>query len=544
MARRQSGRVLAPVAQRALRAKSVGWAVAASLVSALLLGGLWTWSSHESARASFDRTASVSLELGVLGLEQVIDGANAEAARAAESPALRAALVGTGTANAEAALRAELEKFRVFDSVLLLDSGGIPVAWTGGDPAVADLVSQLQPRRATETDLDVVMRGVQMRKDLGHPKGASTRVFDLDGTSRAVAGAAIRNADRKIVGAFHGLIRLDTLTRLLTRDEQADGTRIMLLDAEGYVVAAGEGPDGQAGESRALEFTAIEGAGWSLLYEQSIAETLRPVALPVIASLAVALVLAIVLGLLANWSSSRQVRPLWELYLGLRSARSGEPVEVAVPRAQGEAESLILAFNDTVHQLNESRATLERELTALRDQNTAFQSQRKTLAQMTITDPLTQLANRRSFEEHLQKEIKRLGRTKEGLAMLVCDIDDFKKINDEFGHAAGDEFLKQVARILKEQARETDIVARYGGEEFVVIAPSSDLEGAVVFAERVRTAVAEASFIVEETMRPRRATISIGVAVYKGSQTGLFNAADAALYQAKAAGKNCVHAAE
>ena len=186
---------------------------------------------------------------------------------------------------------------------------------------------------------------------------------------------------------------------------------------------------------------------------------------------------------------------------------------------------------------------LQRELVALRDQNSAFQAQRRTLAELTVTDPLTQLANRRSFDEHLKKEVKRLARSKEGLAMLVVDIDDFKKINDTLGHAAGDECLVQIARILQEVVRDTDLVARFGGEEFVVIAPATDPEGALVLGERIRTAVAEASFIIDESMRPRRITVSIGGAVFKGSQTDLFNSADAALYEAKAAGKNCVHLA-
>ena len=138
------------------------------------------------------------------------------------------------------------------------------------------------------------------------------------------------------------------------------------------------------------------------------------------------------------------------------------------------------------------------------------------------------------------REIKRLTCTHEGLSMLVVDIDDFKKLNDSFGHAAGDEFLKQIARILRECVRATDLVARFGGEEFVVLATGTDLEGARVLGEKLRTTVAEASFIMDETMRPRRATISIGVAQFKGSQTDLFNSADAALYEAKAAGKNCV----
>jgi diguanylate cyclase (GGDEF)-like protein len=124
--------------------------------------------------------------------------------------------------------------------------------------------------------------------------------------------------------------------------------------------------------------------------------------------------------------------------------------------------------------------------------------------------------------------------------MLVMDIDDFKLLNDRHGHAAGDEFLRQVASILQENVRATDLVARYGGEEFVVVATGTELAGAVVLAEKLRTAVAEASFIVDESKRPRRATVSVGVAEYRGSQTDLFNSADSALYEAKAAGKNCV----
>ena len=97
-----------------------------------------------------------------------------------------------------------------------------------------------------------------------------------------------------------------------------------------------------------------------------------------------------------------------------------------------------------------------------------------------------------------------------------------------------------MARILREMVRETDLLARFGGEEFVVVATGTTLEGAVVLAEKIRTAIAEASFIVDDTMRPRKATVSIGVAEFKGSRTDLFNSADAALYRAKAAGKNCV----
>jgi two-component system cell cycle response regulator len=162
------------------------------------------------------------------------------------------------------------------------------------------------------------------------------------------------------------------------------------------------------------------------------------------------------------------------------------------------------------------------------------------VSELSVTDPLTQLHNRRFFEEYLEREINRLSRDGDSLCLLVIDIDDFKALNDSYGHAAGDEFLKQIARIMKESVRETDLLARFGGEEFVVVSNGTDIQGATVLAEKLCTSVAEASFIVDDSMRPRRATVSIGLASYKVSRTDLFNSADAALYRAKDSGKNCV----
>jgi diguanylate cyclase (GGDEF)-like protein len=124
--------------------------------------------------------------------------------------------------------------------------------------------------------------------------------------------------------------------------------------------------------------------------------------------------------------------------------------------------------------------------------------------------------------------------------MLLVDLDDFKQLNDRLGHAAGDELLAGVARALNQSVRATDLLARYGGEEFVVLTPDTDLAGAYLLAEKVRTAIAESSFIVDESLRPMRVTVSIGVAQFSGNRKGFFKAADRALYRAKDHGKNCV----
>jgi diguanylate cyclase (GGDEF)-like protein len=148
------------------------------------------------------------------------------------------------------------------------------------------------------------------------------------------------------------------------------------------------------------------------------------------------------------------------------------------------------------------------------------------------TDPLTGISNRRSLDESLAAQIALMNRYELGFSVAIFDIDHFKHINDEQGHLHGDRMLQQVASLLDESARETDIVARYGGEEFVAIMPRTNLEGACQFAERIRTTI-------EEEMP---LTVSGGVTVALDGDTpeSIMSRADAAMYRAKAAGRNCV----
>ncbi len=124
--------------------------------------------------------------------------------------------------------------------------------------------------------------------------------------------------------------------------------------------------------------------------------------------------------------------------------------------------------------------------------------------------------------------------------MLLIDLDHFKQLNDQRGHAAGDELLAGVARVLHQTVRETDLLARYGGEEFVVMCADTDRDGTYQLAEKIRLAIAESSFIVDDSMRPTSVTVSIGVAEFAGDRKEFFQTADRALYNAKAQGKNCV----
>ena len=126
------------------------------------------------------------------------------------------------------------------------------------------------------------------------------------------------------------------------------------------------------------------------------------------------------------------------------------------------------------------------------------------------------------------------------LSLLLVDIDDFKSLNDRYGHAAGDELLHGLSLIMNATVRSSDLLARYGGEEFAVLAPGTDLDGAYQLAEKLRTAIAESSFILGETMRLTRVTVSVGVSQFTGNRRDFFEKADRALYRAKASGKNCV----
>jgi diguanylate cyclase (GGDEF)-like protein len=161
------------------------------------------------------------------------------------------------------------------------------------------------------------------------------------------------------------------------------------------------------------------------------------------------------------------------------------------------------------------------------------------------TDGLTDLSNRRHFEDALEGEIVRAERFGGSLSLILADLDDFKQVNDRFGHQAGDDALRAFAEILRATAREIDLPARYGGEEFAVLLPQTDLEGAQRLAERLRRGL---------VARPLSAgpgtlmavTASFGVASFPAAATpaALFAAADEALYRAKRRGKNCVVCAD
>ena len=168
----------------------------------------------------------------------------------------------------------------------------------------------------------------------------------------------------------------------------------------------------------------------------------------------------------------------------------------------------------------------------------------RTVKRQAITDELTQLANRRRFTETLAVEVRRAERFGDPLALVLADLDDFKLINDQYGHQAGDEVLRRFADVLRENVRDFDLPVRYGGEEFAVLLPETGLDGAEQLARRLQHALTRLRLPEIGGDKPP-VTSSFGVASFPTARSAeeLLSAADGALYRAKAAGKNRVASA-
>ncbi len=170
----------------------------------------------------------------------------------------------------------------------------------------------------------------------------------------------------------------------------------------------------------------------------------------------------------------------------------------------------------------------------------------KRLERLSITDGLTNLFNHRYFQDELARAFEASARYRRPLSLAIVDLDFFKMVNDNYGHAVGDEVLKGVSKLFQESIRSTDLAARYGGEEFAVMMPETDLSDAITFAEKIRKLVESSP--IQTQAGPIHVTVSIGVSnvphpnIHAAKE--LIVAADHALYRAKNAGRNQVQAEE
>jgi diguanylate cyclase (GGDEF)-like protein len=217
---------------------------------------------------------------------------------------------------------------------------------------------------------------------------------------------------------------------------------------------------------------------------------------------------------------------------------------LAVPLAEAESPGTVIGIV-TVARGSRAFSSAERELFGYLARQASVSLENVDLhelvARQAVTDELTGLFNHRRFQEVVTAEVGRSKRFEQGLGLLMLDLDDFKEINDTYGHQQGDVVLREVARVLRETSREIDEPARYGGEELAVALPQTDLEGAYNLAERVRERVEALEITRLDGGGVLKVTASLGVAALPdsaGTKQELIAAADAALYEAKHGGKN------
>ena len=230
--------------------------------------------------------------------------------------------------------------------------------------------------------------------------------------------------------------------------------------------------------------------------------------------------------------SKRFSKPLIQLQCKVKSVLYG----------QGECDPNFKYPENEIGLISEeiSRLTSEEffaKSQALQKSNQLLEKTNSELHKLSITDPLTGLYNRNKIDTELNNKRYHSARSTDIFSLLILDIDWFKKINDNYGHLAGDEVIKDIAKQFKDNSRDIDIVGRWGGEEFIIICPQINLGQALGFAGRIRKSIEEYSFPVKSTI-----TVSIGVSEFNGieSISELIKRTDDHLYSAKNNGRNCV----
>ncbi len=217
--------------------------------------------------------------------------------------------------------------------------------------------------------------------------------------------------------------------------------------------------------------------------------------------------------------------------LGSNVSKHLELILRAMEHYRDEEEQREKRLTEHILQLQEQLSEMEDELEKSKEN---FKEQK---LKATI-DSLTGLPNREAYQQRINDELTRFQRYGSPLSLMICDIDHFKRINDSYGHLAGDKVLQLIARALEKNIRDTDFIARFGGEEFIILMPETTQEEAFIVAEKIRLLIAKSPF----NFRKERVavTMSIGIAEFQENETpnSVFERADQAMYQAKRGGRN------
>lgn len=432
-------------------------------------------------------------------------------------------------------------RFENYRALRVVDTNGIPVTVT--DTIAADWQFPVAWQ-------DVFQNG---------PARFGEPYWDAGRTQQVVSAVApVKSPDGSVLGALVVTVDLEEVRRLIQAFVPAEEASLYILTAERRPIIAfsrESTPSNRSNEATASLYDAsplpveyltwlgdrrvgalgqVSGPGWAV-----VAELPRDIAygringLRNLTVLIVSFILAFVTAI-AYYLAGLIVKPLNRLIDGAGAVASGDLAVDLPVLSGGEVGYLTRVFNDMVARLREGR----RQLASI---NEALMQKNQELAQLSNTDSLTGLYNRRHLIEALESETNRAVRTKRPYSVLMIDVDHFKGFNDRYGHQLGDEALVAVGGVLQRATREVDYAARYGGEEFMVLLPETRMNLAEEVAERIRSQAS--ALILGSNGTKACLTVSIGLAEFPqhgATFERVIQAADDALYTAKDRGRDRV----
>ena len=441
-------------------------------------------------------------------------------------------------------LRSVREKIVDYQELMLLDLKGKIVATSAKQATTVKLPDKWLSRAQAN------------KHTIGQPHWDETLQAGV-----VVVTQPIRTANERLLGVLAAKINFRTISKTLKNYAQGEIGELYLIKEEGILLVSsrsisakfletklvgrttrklffGEGDPqryyGYHGEPVVGALKRMSELDWGVVAEKERAKAYAQIVRLRNVTLVLVVGLLLFIGLGAYLLGLTLVRPLDRLTGGASKVAAGD-LEVDLPvLSRSEVGYLTEVFNDMVARLRQGRE----ELAAI---NKTLRKKNKELHELSITDSLTGLYNRKHLMETLDNEVARSKRHKHDFAVLVVDIDHFKEYNDTYGHLEGDDVLSRLAKVFKKSVRSCDYVARYGGEEFILVLPEIGPKDGVKAAERIRKKVVKEKFAGDG--KPIQVTVSVGVASYPkdGEEPqAIIRHADTALYKAKESGRNQV----
>jgi len=417
---------------------------------------------------------------------------------------------------------------------------GLSGAYTG-DPHEAVLLAKLLPANASGELLRFIDFAAPIRTADGRVVGVLSAHVHWNWMTRIVESAIVREG----VPADLEVLIVNGAGAVLYPQQIMGQQRPELLAArlhqgnQGWSVA-----DGYVSSVLEVPTPAGSGLSWYVVVRQPLDAALQPAHILLYKLLALGVLAALGLAVVAYYLAQHLSRPIELL---AKSAKLVQAKRTGVTFPQEHSVLEIAQLGQSIQSMTESLLGKERELqdanasleVTVTQRTAALTQANAELLKLATHDALTGVYNRRRFDEKLNECSLLFERTGRPFALLFIDADHFKRVNDSFGHASGDEVLHQLARLIEQSVRLTDFVARYGGEEFAVLLQDIlDVHGAVRVAENIRGRVADASF-----GQVGQVTVSIGIGMAQEADDNtitLIKRADQQLYQAKSSGRNRV----